>query len=286
MAHSNRRQIASWLKIAEIVLFIAAIGAAYFSQKTMWTHFFWISAISSIVFIALKVIEIRPSLIDFTVREDLAAKLANSAIPHGLVDYFDMLSPSEQQRRNVATQEAIKKANQLWLSANSGASYLEPSIYRHWPAIERSLKNNIDFRVILLDPFSGEKAFRNRINSGGEHLDSKLNIATLIKLYNKFPSFDIRFAKYGMNCTVFAADKTMFVDPYHVGIKDNRIDNRSFCMKFEPVDNEEGNSMCSIFKSHLQTLWANGQQFEDWLSESRKANSLPSDLPQLQSRKH
>jgi hypothetical protein len=170
----------------------------------------------------------------------------------------------------------------MWLCANSGASYLDPQIYRHWAFVEKQLDAGVEFRVVLLDPCSEEKDLRNRINVGGESFDSKVNIANLIKLHNKHSSLEIRFTRYGMHATVFATDQCLFFDPYHVGAVGDRIENRSFTLFIKPSAPQEGIGMYKLFKSHFNTLWSNSHSFSDWIDKN--SDSLPAGLPQLQKR--
>jgi hypothetical protein len=174
----------------------------------------------------------------------------------------------------------------MWLCANSGASYLEPSVYRHWPAVEKRLKEGVEFRVVLLDPFSAEKGFRNKINVDGERFDSKMNLAGLIKLYNMYPTLDVRMVRYGMHVTVFATPTTLFVDPYHVGVIDGRIENRSMCMQIRPTAPSDGVGLYRLFKSHFDTLWRVGQSLEEWIDDAKGKQMLMNDLPDLKARQY
>jgi hypothetical protein len=286
MAHSNRASLRRALVACELILFIIAVGTAYLSQNSKWPMFFTLSAISVAIFAVIKLIEARPALMEILVREDLAAKIAASAIPQGVVDYFDMQKSAEQDRRNRATRNEVAAATAMWLCANSGASYLDPGVYRHWPAVEKRLKEGVEFRVVLLDPFSAEKGFRNKLNVDGERFDSKLNVPGLIKLYNTYPALEVRFVRYGMHATVFATAESMFIDPYHVGVVDNRIESRSICLQVKPATPAEGVGLYRLFKGHLDTLWRSGASFEEWIEESKKQELLPADMPALKPRQY
>lgn len=284
MAHSNRKLIQGGLVVGEALLFAGAIGTAYWSQNSNWKLFFSVSGVLFLLFIVLKIIGAFPALQKLMVREDLASRIASSALPQGLNDYFNMQKRGDQDRRNAATQADIAKASTMWLCANSGASYLDPGIYRHWPAIEERLKIGIEFRVILLDPYSAEKGFRNQLNVDGERFDSKMNIPSLIKLYNRYPSLDIRFVRYGMHATVFGADNALYVDPYHVGVINDRVENRSYSMRIEAGTPPEGVGLYRVFKSHIDTLLRTSESFEEWLARTR--DMQPTGLPELKNRRY
>jgi hypothetical protein len=282
MSHSNHLKVHWWIVGAEIFLFIVAIVAAYLSKVGEWKGFFALSLVATVVFAIVKLFEAMPAAKELITREDFASRIAASAGTYGVRDYFNMQDPREQARRNEVVQDEIRIANQLWLCANSGASFLDPAIYRHWQAIEKRLNGGAEFRVVLLDPFSGEKSFRNQLNVSGESLDSKINIANLIKLHNSYPGLEIRFSQYGMHATVFATERCLFFDPYHVGTIGDRIENRSFALRVEPTEVSEGVGLHRLFKSHFDSLWRSSISFDSWISQVQA--KLPPGLPILRAR--
>lgn len=282
MAHSNRLHLHGLLVVIEVGVFAGAVATGYFSQKNDWNNYFSISAVLVLLFVALKVFQEWPTLRELLVKEDFAAELANSAVKYGVVKYFNMQSAAEQTKRNDATRAAIRNATGLWLCANSGASYLDHSIYRHWDAVVERLNQNIEFRVVLLDPFSKEKEFRSRLNIDGEQADSRMNLPNLVNLYNRYPSLEIRFAPHGMHATVFATNEWLFFDPYHMGVVNNRVENRSFCLQIERATPMEGVGLFTLFKSHFDNIWRSSMSFEDWLDQQRE--QLPRDIPRIVAR--
>jgi hypothetical protein len=279
MTHSNRVTLHWSFVVLEIVLFISAVVSAYLSQNSDWPTFILVSALATLLFAGLKILEARPALKSLLVREDMASRMALSAERYGVREYFNMQTASEQTLRNECTQEEIVRARTMYLCANSGASYLDQAVYRHWPFIEKRLREGAEFRVVLLDPFSSEKAFRNQINVGGEHIDSKINIANLIKLHNSYPLLEIRFAQHGMHATVFATEHCIFFDPYQVGTVGDRIENRSFSLRIEPEEPAEGVGLYRLFKSHFDTIWRSSVPLPDWIDAPQRR--LPEGLPVL-----
>jgi len=282
MAHSNRIRVHWALVIVEVILFVAAVVSAYLSEVSNWTWFVGVSVIATIAFAIVKVFEAVPMAKELLAHDDMASRMALSAERYGVREYFNMQSAEDQALRNKATQQQITSARSLWLCANSGASFLDPAIYRHWHFVEQRLHDGVEFRVVLLDPYSKEKGFRNQLNVSGEQLDSKVNLANLIKQHNNFPSLEIRFAKYGMHSTVFATESCLFFDPYQVGLVGDRIENRSFSLRIEPSSPSEGIGLYQLFKSHFDTLWRTSTSFDDWIEEV--ADRLPPDLPELKTR--
>src|SRR5262249_39912596 len=211
--------------------FFTTVALAYLSAVQNWAWFLVLSIIATVIFVVVRVFEAWPRAKDLLAFDDMAAKVASAAIQYGVTGYFNMQNPKDQATRNEDTEAAISVANTMWLRANSGTSYLDPAIYRHWPFVQKRLEQGIDFRVVLLDPLSSEKGFRNQLNVDGEQFDSKINLPNLVKLHNAYPSLDIRFSRHGMHATVFVTDSCLFFDPYHVGLVKDRIENRSFCLK-------------------------------------------------------
>ncbi|ETI60843.1 hypothetical protein [Marinomonas profundimaris] len=280
--HSNRTKIHWALTIFEIIIFILAILSVYLSANSEWFWFLYVAIASCFLYVIIKFFEAYPAAKELLVKEDFAAKISDSAVKYGVEQYFNMQDSVGQAKRNDTTQEAIRSAQKLWLCANSGASYLDPSIYRHWPAIEKKLEEGVELRVVLLDPYSQEKKFRNMTNVGGEQFDSKMNLANLIKLYNRYPNLEIGFAEHGMHATVFATDSCLFFDPYQLGLIGDRIENRSFSLKITPSEPAEGVGLYRLFKSHLDTLWRSSTEFSDWLKKA--SDKLPDNLPKVKER--
>ncbi|GLO05819.1 hypothetical protein PPUJ13061_57230 [Pseudomonas putida] len=283
MSHSKRKGIEITFIVIELLLFVGAIATTYLSSKGYWGPFFSISIILCVAFLGLKIAQAFPRFKEIWVHETLAGKIASSALQRGVVDYFDMLNASEQARRNAETQADIAKASSMLLCANSGASYLDQGVYRHWPAIQKRLNEGVEFRVVMLDPYSGEKQYRNDLNVSGDQFGSKMNLANLINLHNRYPNLEIQFVKFGMHTTVFAADNVLYVDPYTVGVIDDRIENRSFTLKIENCQSTDGPSLHRIYRSHLVTLLGSGESLEHWLVRCK--DQLPPGLPQVKPRK-
>lgn len=285
MSHSNRIHFHLFLVLVEVVLFMAAVVfLAYLAEEKNWDLFIGVSIFATILFTIVKIFEANPALKELLARDNMASKMALSAEKYGVCEFFNMQSAKDQSHRNDVTQQKIMSARNLYLCANSGASFLDQAIYRHWELVKKKLDEGIEFRVVLLDPYSKEKGFRNQLNVGNEQLDSKINLANLINLQNKYSSLEIRFVKYGMHETVFATESCLFFDPYHVALVADRIENRSFCLLIEPTSPSEGIGFYQLFKAHFDTLWRASTSFEDWINDPEVTNKLPTNLPNLKPR--
>jgi hypothetical protein len=283
MTQSNRLRVHWFLFAAEIVIFVAtAVVMAYLAQNNIWVPFFWVAGVSSLLYIVVKILDAWPRAKELLFRDSVASNIAVDALPYGIEQYFNMQAEHGQNLRNKTTQQAAEQSQNMWLCANSGASYLDPGVFRHWTVIKKRLDAGAHFRVVLLDPFSPEKALRNRVNLGGDQQDHKINLPNLVKLHNSYPTLDIRFVKYGMHATVFATEQWLFFDPYHVGRVGERIENRSFCLKIKPTQPADGVGFYQLFKAHFESLWLASDSFEDWAAAAQ--DKLPPDLTAIKPR--
>jgi len=281
MRHSYRWLVAWALFAVELALFIGAAISGYLSQNTRWQEYWLVTAVAALLYGTVRFVQARPSILDAAAFEDSAAQMARSARLYGVERFYNMQLAANQDKRNQDTIAAINTAEAMWLCANSGASYLDPAVYRHWTSVEARLAQGVPFKVVLLDPLSAEKRFRNQLNVGGEADDSKINLAILIRLYNQFPSLEIRFIGRGMTATVFATPTRLFYDPYHAGVVGQRIENRSYCLNVVRATPARGVGYFDLFRAHFDSLWQNSQDLEDWYDANARVLKA---LPNLQRR--
>lgn len=277
MIKPSRRKVEWGLLAIDVLLYAFVAVGGYLSQERMWEQFWMLAVVSTVLFMGLRVFQIKPELKEHLAFEGRAEQMAQSAANYGVVRLYNMQLASDQAARNEDTQSTISTATSMWLCANSGASYLDPAVFRHWPEIERRLKDNASFKVVLLSPTSKEKELRNLLNVGEDADDSKLNMSNLVRLYNSYPGLELRFVDEGMYGTVFATDSRLFYDPYHLAVVGQRIENRSFCLQMERKAVPQGVGYYDLFKRHFDALWRSSVDFEDWLeSNAQYYPKLPS----------
>lgn len=224
-----------------------------------------------------------PNVRDALAFEDAAANMARSAMRFGVNRFYNMQQLEDQNERNADTVAAITNAEAMWLCANSGASYLDPALYRHWPSVEQRLRAGVPYKVVLLDPFCQEKQLRDQLNVGEDVQDTKINIPNLVHLHNEYHSIEIRFVDRGMHGTVFATPSCAFYDPYHLAVVGQRIENRSFCMKIGQSAPPTGVGYYDLLRGHFDSLWGVSQDFEAWIDEN--AARIDQILPDLRRRR-
>ncbi len=265
MTNPRQRGIVLLSVLVDPALALIAVYTTYLGEEGHWSWFFAVSALALLLLVGSKIFQAYPQIQQLVFRESLEARIANSMIPLRISNFYAMQDPAEQDTRNADTRRAIETAERMWLCANSGASYLDPAVYRHWPSVEKRLRDGIEFRVVLLDPASDEKDFRSLQNVNGTPIDSKLNLSNLVELSNRYPTLEIRMVSTGMTLTVFATDSTLFLDPYHVGTVNGRIESRTFCVQLEGSPGESPETLYRVYKSHFDALWRASTPLGTWL---------------------
>jgi hypothetical protein len=255
--------------IVESVFFLIAAFAANYLITGNRNLYVIVAAIVTLCYGAWRVFQLRDDRYRIKVFETLSDALARSAEAYGVTSIYNMQIGDEQNQRNSDTQAAIRNAHSMFLCANSGASYLSAAAARHRPHIIDKLKSGHTFQVLLLDPLSAEKRLRNDLNVQGELTDSKLPLGDVIRMCNEYPRLDVRFIEHGMTCSLFFADDDLFYDPYHLAVRDGRIENRLFCLRFERRNVVAGLSYFDLFQRHRDALWERAERIEEWLPAKR-----------------
>jgi hypothetical protein len=279
LARSRQRGVVALLVFVDPALALIAVATTYFGNKGQWSWFFAWSAFALLLLAASKVFQAYPQIQRLIIRETLESRIASSMLPLRITNFYAMQKPVEQDLRNADTRLAIEAADRMWLCANSGASYLDPALYRHWASIEKKLREGIEFRVVLLDPTSNQKDFRSRQNVNGTPVDSKMNLSNLVDISNRYPSLEIRMVSSGMNLTIFATNSTLFLDPYHLGTVNGRIESRTFCIRIDGSQGDPRESLYRIYKSHFDALWRVSTPLATWLH--RQPDELVGNLKTL-----
>lgn len=271
--------------LAESLLFVLGV---FLANYLISRHTLKIYAISAVIlfaaYFAFKSFVLRDEWYRVKMFETLSDNVARSAQSYGIFRFYNMQIAADQNQRNIDTQMAIANSNSMFLSANSGASYLNAAVVRHRPHIIERLKKGCPFQVLLLDPLSDEKRLRDEVNVAGELMDSKLSLGDIIRLCNEYARLDVRFIDRGMTCSLFFADGTLFFDPYHLAFRDGRIENRFLCLQINRAAVPSGLSYFDLFQIHRDVLWERGKPIEEWLPENRRrleAELNVRELPEL-----
>lgn len=212
--------------------------------------------------------------------KSLMQEITDSLIDFGVDQAYNMQRPEDKERRNRDARKSIDEAQSMRLAANSGASYLAVGLQRHWPNVRRRLAERVPFKVVLLDPFSAEKAVRNRVNLAGELFDAKLPLGDIIRQCNEFSDLEVRFASAGMTCSVFITNDVAYFDPYHLAPDGGRISNLFLCLRFRKMKIDTGLSNFELASRHFDQIWQQSIPLENWLEKYKgQLDQLPKFSP-------
>lgn len=248
------RQLYKLNKVFEIVLFGLSVFVVTFlsNEKLYW----WL-ALASLIIIILEII-LKNKEYNFILRQ---AKRREEKIAeqesNGIANHYFMREAGSKNERNKSIINAIDNANELYLLAETGKSYLDIPTDRHWKNIKTKLDQGIAFRVLLIDPFSENKNVRNRLNNISAEIDRKLDIENLKEINKRYQNLEIRFTDQ-IYCSLFFTDKYMIYDPYHLGKMGDRIENNFIAIEFK-----NDNPNYNILKSHFNNSWAISKSFEE-----------------------
>ncbi|PZD96976.1 hypothetical protein DNH61_04835 [Paenibacillus sambharensis] len=232
-------------RVLEIVLFGLSVVVINFLLSK--SYYIWV-LVTSIVIIILEILiknkDYNP-VIKLAIARERKIKEMES---YGVTNHYFMDDFGSKNKRNSETGKAIEDANEMFLLAETGKSYLDIPTDRHWKSIKERLNKGVPFKVLLINPFCENKKIRNHLNNT-DGIDRKLDIDGLLALNNNYEHLEIRFTDQ-VYCSVFFTDKYMIYDPYHLGKTSDRIENNFIAIEFGR-DNQNYN----ILKSHFNNCW-------------------------------
>lgn len=247
------RKFYKYSKILEIILFGLSVVVVNFLLSKNLYGWVLITAIGIIILeIFIKNKEYSPLIKLATTREAKNKEIER----YGITNHYFMDDYESKNKRNSETAKAIDEANELFLLAETGKSYLDIPTDRHWKNIKERLNSGVPFKVLLIDPYCTNKQVRNNLNNT-DGVDRKLDIKGLIGLKDKYDNLEIRFTDQ-VYCSLFFSDKYLIYDPYHLGKASDRIENNFIAIEFKR-DNRNYN----ILKSHFDNCWKLSKSFEE-----------------------
>lgn len=256
----------------EYLLFIITLGlSTYFAETQKWTYF----VITLIVFALLEgIIKIKsfsPIEKYLKKREEEEFKLSSAFNEYGMSNIFlmdrkDGLNGIDV--RNNTIQSAIDNGNEFNLLAETGKSYIDDSVRKHWDHLKPKLDSGLKMKILIVNPFADGKIARNKLNNVKGAVDPKLNLQRLDYLNKKYENLSIKFTN-DIYCSVFFTDNYLIYDPYHLGKSENRLENYFFAFDFK--SNSYG---YRILKNHFETSWENAMTFEEFKVKYDPENSL------------
>ena len=253
------------LQVIEYLTILITLGLlTYFAENQQWGYF----VITLVVFAALEgIIKLKsfsPVEKYFKEKEKEEFKLSSAFKEYGMSDIYLMDrkdGPYGIDERNNKIQKAINGGTEFNLLAETGKSYIDDSIRKHWDNLKPKIDKGFKFRILIINPFSEVKRIRNKLNNIKGNLDPKLNLQRLNYLNEKYDGITVRFTNE-LYCSIFYTDNYLIFDPYHLGKLGNRLENYFFAIDFE--SNSYGYAM---LKNHFETSWENSMSFDEFKKE-------------------
>jgi len=247
----------------EIVIFGLSVGAlGYTSGKQEWGLFTIFVILSIFFLIILKYLESTPIANKLAELRRSEHILTTRFRNWGITDMYNMQDAQEIHRRNIANANMIVSGHAFSLLAETGSSYIDPAIRRHWDTLKEKLESGYSLRLLILDPFCAAKAIRNQRNAVNSELDPKLNFEALFSVARKYSNVELRFTESSY-CSLFLTEEQLMYDPYHLGKKADRIENYFLCFQIE-----SGN-LYEILSDHFNYLWEKAKSSSDWFREHK-----------------
>ena len=258
--------------VVEYLIILITIGATtYFAENQNWIWFI----ITLIVFAILEgLIKIRSfSPIDkyLNKREAEEFKLKTAFENYGIKDIYLMDNKEGVygiDSRNKKIQYAIDSGNEFNLLAETGKSYIDDSIRKHWDHLKPKLDTGHNMKLLIVNPFSESKITRNKLNNIKTEIDPKLNLQRLDALNRQYENLVIKFTN-DIYCSVFYTDNYLIYDPYHLGKTQNRLENY-----FLAFDFTAGSYGYRILKNHFEKSWENAMTFTEFKRKHDPTNIL------------
>lgn len=239
--------------VLEIILFIlSAVLINIFLSIQLYWGVIVTALITIFLEIIIKIKEYNPIIKLAKSRERKIKEIENN----GITNHYFMNDSESKNKRNIEIAKAIDKANEMYLLAETGKSYLDIPTDRHWKNIKSRLDEGVQFKVLLMNPYCTNKKVRNNINYR-DGIDRKLNIEGLISLNEKYENLEIRFTDEAY-CSLFFTENYMIYDPYHLGKISERIENNFIAIEFH-----RNNRNYNILKSHFDNCWKYSKSFEE-----------------------
>lgn len=258
--------------IIEYVVILITVGLlTYLSENQKWLWFFITLIIFAILEGLIKLKSYSPVLKYLDKRENEEFKLSGAFAEYGMKDIYLMDRKDSIygiDSRNIKIQNSIDNGNDFFLLAETGKSYLDDTIRKHWDHLKPKLDKGIKMKVLIINPFSEGKIKRNKLNGVNSPIDPKLNLHRLKFLNDHYVNLTIKFTQ-DTYCSLFFTDKYLIYDPYHLGKSEGRLENY-----FIAIDFESNSYGYRVLKNHFDASWDDAMTFEEFKSLYDKDNLL------------
>jgi hypothetical protein len=245
--------------------------STYLAENQKWFWFFITLIIFAILEGLIKLTTYSPVVKYLKKRENEEFKLSRGFAEYGIKDIF-LMDRNEGiygiESRNKKIQNSIDNGNEFYLLAETGKSYLDDTIRKHWDYLKPKLDKGHRMNILIINPFSEGKNKRNRLNGVTVQIDPKLNLQRLKFLNNHYDNLTIKFTQ-DIYCSLFFTDKYLIYDPYHLGKSERRLENYFIAIDF--VSDSYG---YRVLKNHFDASWDDAMTFEQFKAKYDAENRL------------
>ena len=268
--------------IVDLLLFAITIGLlSFLSENNMWFWFVLAFIFCFSLFSMVRIGEWKPVKKMLESEREKNFYYTNKIENSRIIDFYNMQHSTEQHIRNERTKSIITNGKSFNLLSMTAASYLDPSVKRHWDYLHKEIERGCPFNIIIMDPLCEEKAIRNKINGIDSAWDSKLDFRRLIELYNDYQNINIKVYSGNIYCALFFSESDMIYDPYHLGKVSNRIENYFISFHYKNQPHDDGSfSYYEILKKHFEYIWLNSESLEKYL-EKNLQNVVNGDVSEI-----
>jgi hypothetical protein len=245
-------------------LFVVTTGLLTFlSQVGLWAWFWSVFVVAAAAYGLLMYVESASFTHGLRRLRDQEFRLATQFERVHASDIFLMADPAQQLERNRLTQRILAEGNRFSLATLTAASYIDPQVDRHWQTLKGRLDAGCTLRLLLQDPLCVEKQIRDRRNRPDGGRDSKLDLASVLRLTVRYPDqFRVRFTSTNIYAAVFFSESGLTYDPYHLGMNGARIENRFITIAYEKREPSVDIAFdhYALLASHFNYLWSDCSQ--------------------------
>lgn len=261
--HMNRMKRAILIDLSiDFAIFILSVIVLSFAATKQYWILFWISAaLSSIAYLYVLWSRLFPLHQRIEKLVTTNARLAAKAEKYGIVDFFNMQDESEKNERNVINGRIAEEGNFFGLLCETGSSYFNPELNRHWPIIQGRLERQDTIQLLIINPTCQAKRLRKELGIGGD-----VDLARIQELTDKYRTLDVRFTDEAY-CSVFFSEREMLYDPYHLAKVEGKAENHLLAIHLKKQDGGDGPCHYQLLKEHFGHLWSRGISLPQFIQD-------------------
>jgi len=248
--------------VIELILYILSTGLlVYLAEKGEWVYFSIFFGVSFVLFVLLKLFELKPIRVYFSNLEKREFYFKNRLLKNGIVDFYNLSDLKENFEKISQLRQCLQSANFVKYVSLTGFMLINRDSKLLYDDMINFLEKGNLLKLIIVDPKSEALMLRNTIHNIKE---SNLSIDYAKEINDKYKNLEIRVCKHSIYGSSFITNEVIFFDPYHLGKDTNSINNRFFTIKILKL---KESMFYNIMDSHFENLWGNSVNFKDYINK-------------------